>query len=340
MKRSHIIISLLISIIFISSCREINVSTVVNKDGSFIRIITITGDSSDVLKPGLPYPINDTWKREFKKDTTSDKNFILTYTKFFDNSSLLNKEIIQDTGWRRKLNRSILVEKEFGFFYSYLVYKEKIASANPFHEYDYKDYLNKEDMLWLTGKKLALNSSDSANVKEAENKMDDYLQNVVTDEIIAILKNGIVKLNNPTIKPDQVDKYRDSIATKINSWSDKSTLEFVDFYANWTNNTEIYRLKEIDSSQFKNLDIKVKLLLEILGMADYKVIVELPGIITETNSLSSLGNQVSWNVNPNSILLEDFSMIAESRVINKWMIVITGIVLLSFILLTIFKSRK
>ncbi len=340
MKRSHIIISLLISMIFISSCRDINVSTVINKDGSFTRIITITGDSSEVLKPNLPYPINDTWKREFKKDTANDENYILTYSKFFSNSNLLNKEISQDTGWRKKLNRIILVEKEFGFFYSYITYVEKITAANPFHEYDYKDYLNKEDMLWLTGKKLALNSSDSAKIKEADNKVDDYLQNAITEEIIAILKNGIEKLDNPAIKPDQVDSYRDSIETKINEWSNNSTLEFVDFYASWTNNTEIYKLKKIDSLQFVNLDIQVKLLMELLEMENYKVIVELPGIITETNSLSTLGNQVSWNVNPNSILLEDFSMTVESRVINIWMFVIAGIILLLFIVLIVIKSGK
>ncbi|MAE07673.1 MAG: hypothetical protein CL661_02805 [Bacteroidetes bacterium] len=326
--------------IFIYSCREINVSTVINKNGSFTRIITITGDSTDVLKPDLPYPINDTWKREFKKDTTNDKNYILTYTKFFSNNSLLNTEISEDTGWRKKLNRIILVENEFGFFYSYLSYKEKITAANPFHEYDYKDYLNKEDMLWLTGKKLALNSNDSAKIKEAENKVDDYLQNAITDEIIAILKTGIEKLNNPAIKADQVDSYRDSIETKINEWSDKSTLEFVDFYSSWTHNSEINKLKQIESSQFKNLDKKMQLLMEMLGMEDYKVSVELPGIITETNSLSTMGNKVSWHVTPLSILLEDFNMIVESRVINGWMFVITGIVLLLFIVLTIIKSRK
>ena len=268
MKTSHIVFSLLISMIFIYSCREINVSTVINKNGSFTRIITITGDSTDVLKPDLPYPINDTWKREFKKDTTNDKNYILTYTKFFSNNSLLNTEISEDTGWRKKLNRIILVENEFGFFYSYLSYKEKITAANPFHEYDYKDYLNKEDMLWLTGKKLALNSNDSAKIKEAENKVDDYLQNAITDEIIAILKTGIEKLNNPAIKADQVDSYRDSIETKINEWSDKSTLEFVDFYSSWTHNSEINKLKQIESSQFKNLDKKMQLLMEMLGMED------------------------------------------------------------------------
>mgnify|MGYP006995560408 CR=1 FL=1 len=340
MKRSNIIISLLISIIFISSCREINVSTVINKDGSFTRIITITGDSSEVLKLDLPYLINDTWKREFKKDTTNDKNYILTYTKSFSNSSLLNEEISRDTGWRKKLNRSIHIEKDFGFFYSYLTYVENISAANPFNEYDYKDYLNKEDILWLTGKKLALNSSDSTKIHDAEDKVDEYLQNALTDDIISVLKNGIKKLNNPTINPNQVDKFRDSISSRVHEWNNKSTYEYVNYFAKWTHSNDISELHKIDSVQFKILDNKMKLLLEVMEMEDYKVLVELPGIITETNSVSATGNQVSWSVNANSILLENFIMTVESRVINGWMFVITGIILLLTIVLIVIKFGR
>ncbi len=340
MKRIKIILSLLISVILISSCREIKVSTIINKDGSFTRIMTITGDSSEVFKPGLPYPIDHTWEMEFKKDTANDNDYILTYTKSFNNSARLNEEFKEDTGWRKKLKRKIIVEKNFGFFYSYLVYKETIDAANPFKLIDYKDYLSKEDMLWLTGKKLALNSHDSARIKQAEDKAETYLKESLTDEIIATLKNGIEKLKNPAISPDQVDKYKDSIASKVNSWDYKSTLEFVDFYAKWTNNTEIYKLKEVDSTQFKILDNKMYLLLKVFEMEDYRVSVELPGIITETNSLSTTGSQVFWTVNSSSFLLEDFSMIVESRVINKWMFIIAGVILLLLIVFTIFKSGK
>ena len=75
-------------------------------------------------------------------------------------------------------------------------------------------------------------------------------------------------------------------------------------------------------------------------MEDYKVTVELPGIITETNSLSTKGNQVVWNVNASSILFEDYNLIVKSRVVNSWMFVIAGVVLLLFIVLVIFKLGK
>ena len=340
MKKIHVIFSLFITIIVFSSCREINISTIVNKDGSFTRIVTITGDSSDVFKPNLPYPVDNSWEMKFQKDTTGSENYVLTYTKFFNNSNLLNQEINEDTSWRKKLNRNINVERKLGFFYSYVVYKETIGAANPFNLLDYKDYISKEDMLWLTRKKLALNSSDSSKIEQADDMELKYLLEVITYEVVAVLKKSIEQLNSPVIDSNQVDNYRDSIALKVDDWDFNSSTDFVDYLAEWTNNSNIYKLKTVNSTLFEKLDNDIQFLEDIFDMEDYKVTVELPGIITETNSLSTKGNQVVWNVNASSILFEDYNMIVESRVINSWMFVIAGVILLLFIVLVIFKLGK
>ncbi|NQU31914.1 MAG: hypothetical protein HQ521_01660 [Bacteroidetes bacterium] len=340
MKRLLIIISLAISILIMGSCREIKVNTIVNKDGSFTRIITITGDSSDVFKSGLPFPIDSTWAMKFEKDSTGNKNDVLTYTKYFNNSDGLNQEITQDSSWRKNLKRYIEIERKFGFFYSYLVYKETIGAANPFTILNYKDFISKEDLQWLTGKRLALVSSDSAAIKLAEDTASAFLQESITAEIIDILKNGIEQLNNPAININLVEKYKDSIAKKVDEWNYNSTNEFVDYYAKLTNNKDILKIKETNRAQLENLDSDMELLLKILEMEDYKVTVELPGLITNTNSLSINGNKVEWSVNNMSFLFEDYSLIAESRIINIWMFIITGIVILALVVTTIFKSGK
>lgn len=340
MKRTHIIIGLFVSFLILGSCREISINTVVNKDGSFTRTVTITGDSSDVFKPDLPYPVDSTWKKEFKEDTTGNKDHILTYVKTFENSDLLNQEFSEDKSWRGKINRKIVVERKFGFFYSYLVYKETIGAANPFHKLDYRDYISKGDMLWLTGKKLALNSGDSSKIEQAENAAGVYLQEAMTERIVATLKKGVEQLDSPAVHPDLIEEYRDSIALKVYDWHYNSTLDFVDYLAELTGNNDIYKLRESDSTLFKNLDNDMEFVMSILMMEDYKVSVELPGMITGTNSLSTRGNRAQWNVNALSILFEDFNMIAESRVINKWMFVIAGAILLMLVVFMVFQSRK
>ena len=341
MRRKHIIFSIFTLAIIFSSCRELTINTVVNKDGSFTRIVTITGDSAHVFKPlNLPYPVDKTWKREVAKDTTKDKSYILTYTKLYKNSDLINHEISQDTGWIKKIDRTINVGKRFGFFYSYLLYTESIKASNPLTLLDYKDYLTNEDLLWLSGKRIVISSSDSAKMDQAGDKAIAYLINAITEEIINVIKIGLKQLNNPAIRPDLAENYRDSIAVKIDEWEFNSTLEFVDDLAIWSDNDEVYKLKEINYKTFMKLDSTMQFLDEIFDMDNYKMTVEMPGIITETNSGSTNGNIVLWNIDTVSFLFEDVTMEVESRVINKWMFIIAGIVLLSLLILIIIKSRN
>lgn len=325
----------------ISSCREITVSTVVNKDGSFTRIVIVTGDSAHVLKsPDLPYPVDSTWEKEFTKDSLSDDNFILIYTKLYKNDDLINHEISRDTGWCNKINPIIKVKKRFGFFYSYLIYEESIKASNPLTLIDYHDYITSEDLLWISGKRIVLNSSDSAKLAQADKNTETYLIDAISEEIISAFKEDIAQLNNPAIPPDLAENYRDSMATKIYDWEFDSIHEFINYLAIWSDNDEVYKLKEINNAAFIKLDSTIQSLEEFLDMSNYKMTVEMPGVLTETNSGSTNGNIVSWNIDSGAFLFEDVTMKVESRVINKWMFIIAGVILLGLMAIIVLKSRK
>ncbi len=92
MKTNHIILLIIAVMFTFSACREITVTTKVNKDGSFTRIIKITGDSADLFKKDLPYPIDDSWLMEVKRDSV-DTSLFVTYTKTYTDSDLLNTEM-------------------------------------------------------------------------------------------------------------------------------------------------------------------------------------------------------------------------------------------------------
>ncbi len=324
----------------LGSCREIKVETIVNDDGSFVRIIKITGDSTDVMRSGLPYPVDDTWEKVLEKDTIGNDEYLLTYTKQFSNSNALNNELEKDTGWRKKLKRSINIDKSFGVFYSYITYIEKIEAANPFTYLNYQDYISKTDLMWLTSKKIALNSSDSTALDLAEDIAEKYLEESFTAEIIQLLKSGLTKLNDPSFTPNDIDRYRDSISRNVNNMDFDSSSELADNLATWTGNEELFKLKSILKTQFEDLDNKIEFLWKTFQMEEYEVSVELPGLITETNSLSVVGNNTSWKVNSMSILFEDYVMKSESRVINIWMFIGAGIVILLFLIMLLVKSFR
>jgi len=75
-------------------------------------------------------------------------------------------------------------------------------------------------------------------------------------------------------------------------------------------------------------------------MENYQQVVNMPGLITETNSLELKGNQVSWNVEPLSFLFDDYNMHVESRVVNYWMFALTGFLVLLLIIFLIIKAIR
>ena len=66
----------------------------------------------------------------------------------------------------------------------------------------------------------------------------------------------------------------------------------------------------------------------------------MPGIITETNSTNLIGNRVSWEVEADSFLLRDKVMMVESRVVNYWAFILTGLVVFGLLVLIVLKGFR
>ena len=340
MKTHSIIIFLGILILGFSACKEITVTTTVNEDGSFTRTIVVVGDSSAVLKAELPYPVDQSWQKLFKKDTADNDNYILTYSKTYNNCNVLKDEIKSDTSWRNQLVREIEIDKSFGFFYSYLTFKEVYKTPNLFTKVDPKDYFTDEDLDLISGQNVAITAKDSARIEQADKRVETYLLEAITIEFIDILQKGIQDLNNPALRADDVIIWKDSIKQKVDEWEWDKPEQFIDYYAEWTGNPEVEELKSLESPAFIELVHKVKLLLNIIGMDSYKQNVEMPGLITETNSVSLKGNNVSWNFDPIPILFRDSVMYVESRVVNYWMFALSGLLVLIFIIFLVIKTFR
>jgi hypothetical protein len=75
-------------------------------------------------------------------------------------------------------------------------------------------------------------------------------------------------------------------------------------------------------------------------MDAYSQTLEMPGLITETNSKSVTGNKVQWGVNPDKFLFYDYEMTVESRVVNRWAFVVSGLFFFLVLILMFFKVRR
>jgi hypothetical protein len=343
MKTTHKIFILTILLVAVYGCREITVTTAVHKDGSFTRTITITGDSADVFKPDLPYPVDDSWTKAIRKDTTDVDDYTLTYTKTFPNDEQLGREISRDTGWRKQLDRKIEVRKRFGLFYSYLSYKEAIPAANPFTELDYRDYLSEEDMLWISCSKDPVTPDDSIYLVSLEERAFNFVVESALTELYRTVIEGAEKLGHPGLTVDKIEVYRDSILDidKLESELDYGDHfdAFYDNFARWSKDTSIYLLKGLEPPLLSDMNAKHQAFDHVFDMERYFVQVEMPGLITETNSIELQGNRVKWEVDSWSVMFADREMFVESRMVNVWGYILAGAVLIALLIVLVYKTR-
>jgi hypothetical protein len=341
MKTQNIILAFVILLLLLfGACREVTVTTKVNPDGTFTRIITVTGDSADVFKTDLPFPVDETWARMSSKDTSDSTKYMQTYTKSYRNSDELNAEIRNDTGSYRNLEREISITKSFRFFFSYLTFREVYKSVNPFNDLDYHKYLTEEDIRWYSGLKLPVTSADSTRKKEAEDKALSFLVESATAEVESIFRDGIKRLNNPLLNPVDVSIYHDSLYKKIEAWDDKSEIDFIEYCCKWSGNEAFSRLNDLEPPLFEDFLKKMATLDTVFELEGYTEEVEMPGLITGTNSAMLSGNKVRWDFQAMSVLVRDFEIYAESRVINYWAFILAGMLLLSMIILLVIKAVR
>jgi hypothetical protein len=137
-----------------------------------------------------------------------------------------------------------------------------------------------------------------------------------------------------------VPEFRDSIKNALSKGNFKDAGVLIDSMRIWTGNNIFDRLKEIQPSLFGEFNRKLKFLENLMLMENFQVEAEMPGLITATNSSALSGNRVSWEIFPMAFLLEDYSMTVESRVINVWAFVISGLILLGLVGLLVVKSLK
>lgn len=336
MKTKYLIYMLLLIVFALSSCREISIKTIVNNDGSFTRIMTIKGDSADVVNLNLPYPVDSSWLQEIHRDTADSSKYVCTYTRLYKSDDLLNADLHNDTSWRKQIQRDVEISKRFMFFYSFITYRQVYKAANPFSE-NYREYINKEDLLWISGVKTPLNRKDSIRSDSAGASLDNYYKHVLLTEIIHALKKGLSQLNDPQLNNIDLSIYRDSIAANVLSWSSGKFENSIDALIDWSGNPELGRLHNIEPPIFEELEKKDNFGEKVFFGGQYTLEVKMPGLITETNSTIMHGNTVSWNIGSMIFFFEDYEMFVESRVVNYWAFILSGAIILLLLLTVIVK---
>jgi hypothetical protein len=319
-------------LIFVMSCREISVTTKVFPNGSCERIVAVKGDSSGIADAYFPIPHDSSWKIVGTR-TGQDHKYLYSATKTFRTVRDLNQEFQAPADSVLQVNCVVDLQKRFRWFYTFIKYQETYKAYNPFKLVPLSDYFTPDEI------QRHLAGVDTTEVEKK--KGDKWQESAIFEEYYQALLNGAKSLNDPALTPGIIASHKDSlIAAFVDSViGDNSSADRALRAAERVLHTKtVWQL----TKPFEKVAHKMDFVQDMMTDS-YTNTVVMPGLITDTNAEKIEGSQVSWNTDGDHFYLSDFEMWVESRVVNKWAIVMTGVVLVLFafgIAIAIWRQRR
>lgn len=321
LKSISALIGLICALMLIVGCKDIQISTQINPDGSCERIIVVTGDSTAVASAVYPLPDSLSWSMEVEKDEEDDAIYIYTFKKSFRKVNDLNQELSTEGGEEFQIKIQVELRKRFRWFYTFLTYREIYKALSPFNAVPLREAFPEEEVK---------NPFDDEAGKEMNKRAEEWIFQNLFEEYINLLIEGAEELQDPAFPPAIVETEKDTLFTIFRKIVDEDEPEDVIGFVLETTaevfQTEaVWRLQE----RIEGLSERVDRFFSFLGKIaeeDYHHTVTIPGLIVDTNAEDVQGNSVSWDEIDFSWI--DMEMWVESRIANKWAVWVTAILLL------------
>jgi hypothetical protein len=349
-----------------TSCLEYTFTTKVNADGSCERVLLVKGDSSELDNGTIKLPNDTNWQWVFVKGIKDSINDSYTGTAKFKKVSDLNRYFLLPEDSLPGVSIKVECKRKFRWFYTYIVYTETYQKLLQLNRVPISGYLTREeadlvmseesDLIYFPEQDLLRLKKDSTEtnvlshedslkmnkkLKLLEGKLNTWLLTSIFEEIYAVfLEKASLSTDHENLVASLQDE-KDTIkawwvANKFeldNFLKDKNLRYWSDSLLNLTGKyvplvTENRQLLN-DTARINRIEEKV---MEAWGLTDdsYNNNVLMPGLIMKTNATSLSGNMVSWKPEAENFFLYDYVMEVESRIINRWVFWLTGILILGF----------
>ena len=318
-------------------CNEYAITTIVSTDGSVDRSIEWKSDKGPVNKgqfdlQKFPLPMDTTWRVVWKAAEQKDSNLVFTASKHFDSFEALEHEYtrLDTTG---KLVVHVTVEKRFRWFYSYFSYHEIYGAFMPYTLIPAKEFFTPEELRRL----MSDEKSDSLSTRYQE-----WVSRNDFEFVFRRLLAAADSLHDPELPASLLAGHKEELRRVMTSDSlykgetkDGSTDENAIADASLlaargvVHSPSIMKLREPIKQAIAQLFQRFDDRNAIEGK--YTNAVVMPGVILETNAKEISGSRVEWTFSPDQLSIMDLEMRVESRVVNSWAIVVSGVVVLGLL---------
>jgi hypothetical protein len=324
---------------------DYKISTKYFIDGSCERTMIAYVDSTSINDDLFSIEIDTTWKTDttWVFDTTENEyQAELRAIKRYNSVKEMNDEFSSSQKIDDRFPIYAQVKKKFRWFYTYFHYKEVYPKLNSFSYYSVSDYFTDDEIsafLLQETDSIYYAEMDSIERKREEDRLDDkltlYLIDNYFEEYILIVKDHLPEEYLPKFTEQESKEF---IKTAFTESIIEDLMDGEDFRSTFDSIFHPFQLesiKEQDSIRFSELD--ENLFVDIDG--DYTNYVQLPGKLLNTNANSIQNGELIWNIESKNEYL-DYEMWAKTRIVNKWLWIVSGLIVLLSILLLVLPSRS
>lgn len=336
MKTKALKAVLLILLLIGFSCDEpkTTLTDIVHPDGSVTRKIEMRNDKNMFKLSDLQVPFDSSWTIKDtivignKKDTT----WIKTAEKLFKSAEEINKSYSTDKGANKNFSRIAAFSKRFRWFNTVYRFSERIDKIMS-HGYLLKDFLNQEELNYFYSPESVNSerqkSADSLKYKTLADtinkKTDLWLVKSLASEWIFEFSRLIEGKAGKDLTGESLKAREDELIKIINKYDSK-------FDSLWAAGVILKEMiGEKNAITYRSeADSSIAFINRILSNSfkDYSVRIIMPGKIIGTNGFIDKTETLLWPVKSDYFTTEQYEMWAESKVINKWAWVITGVFIL------------
>ncbi len=338
----RVLVSGFLAVLF-SSCLDVETSTVVHRDGSVTRTIFFTGDSASVYSGHYPLPLDSSWQVSIaRKD---EKTLVYRAERTFAHVRDLNRGA---AGTRGKTLTSVSdLDESFRWFFTIYRYTETWKCYRVVDAVPLSAYLSDADLDFAYRHEVRKDSTtaqDSTRMEAIKERYEEWEKRNIFEAYYREFIRGVQSLHSPRLAVSDVERQRhrlyDSLAADL--VANKTNLERTSKRFGAVLGSSAARdAFRANAAGFDSL--KALLDFEESGHgSNFTASVTMPGLIVTTNAEGVEGNTAHWKDAFALNELRDVTLDVESRVINWWAVIGTGIAIaaiLAYLLVAAYRRK-
>jgi len=345
---SLILAACVVGFLSLSGCLDITSTSQVNSNGSIVRTIAFTGDSTEVYAGNFPVELDSSWSKTITKSPGKDKNFTLTASRTFRNVEEMNGVLKGTFG--KTLQYRFELDKSFRWFFTVYTYRETNIPFDQFTALPMTDFVSSAELDWLTKMMLPGDTTKDLTTRGDSLAFESIVSRIQEGEwrnrfeaVFNAFLDGVRTLNDPLLTPTMVRPLKDSLYKRSAKAIDKNNIDTLRIvFGGVLKNPLVGKAWQANASGFNEIKRRIEFE-HTTNSHKYVTHVVMPGIITGSNARKIEGNTATWQDFKDYAHHIEYMMWVESRQVNWWAVIIAFVfiaALMAGLVLSVLRRRN